>query len=136
MGTTQSVNSVTYSSGGDIAAISGQTATNTKGTTSIASTSTSLPVTAVSVAVASNGWFDIFTNTQTNNNNSPFLTTSPLKAGDSISYKVGYKVFASSTSTAPTASASGSGKFTIVDEASNINLSAGIVVAAIAILAF
>ena len=135
MGTTQSVNSVTYSSGGDIAAISGQTATNTKGTTSIASTSTSLPVNAVSVAVASNGWFDIFTNTQTNNN-SPLLTTSPLKAGDSISYKVGYKVFASSTSTAPTASASGSGKFTIVDEASNINLSAGIVVAAIAILAF
>ena len=134
MGTTQSVNSVTYSSGGDIAAISGQTATNTKGTTSIASTSTSLPVNAVSVAVASNGWFDIFTNTQTLN--SPLLTTSPLKAGDSISYKVGYKVFASSTSTAPTASASGSGKFTIVDEASNINLSAGIVVAAIAILAF
>ena len=135
MGTTQSVNSVTYSSGGDIAAISGQTATNTKGTTPIASTSTSLPVNAVSVAVASNGWFDIFTNTQTNNN-SPLLTTSPLKAGDSISYNVGYKVFASSTSTAPTASASGSGKFTIVDEASNINLSAGIVVAAIAILAF
>ena len=134
MGTTQSVNSVTYSSGGDIAAISGQTATNTKGTTSIASTSTSLPVNAVSVAVASNGWFDIFTNTQTLN--SPLLTTSPLKAGDSISYKVGYKVFASSTSTTPTASASGSGKFTIVDEASNINLSAGIVVAAIAILAF
>lgn len=128
------MNSVTYSSGGDIAAISGQTATNTKGTTSIASTSTSLPVNAVSVAVASNGWFDIFTNTQTLN--SPLLTTSPLKAGDSISYKVGYKVFASSTSTAPTASASGSGKFTIVDEASNINLSAGIVVAAIAILAF
>ena len=135
MGTTQSVNSVTYSSGGDIAAISGQTATNTKGTTSIASTSTSLPVTAVSVAVPSNGWFDIFTNPQTNNN-SPLLTTSPLKAGDSISYNVGYKVFASSTSTTPTASASGSGKFTIVDEASNINLSAGIVVAAIAILAF
>jgi hypothetical protein len=58
-----------------------------------------------------------------------------LKTGDSIIYSAGYKVFASSTATVPTASASGSSKFTIIDGATALSLSAG-VAAAIAMIAF
>jgi len=61
--------------------------------------------------------------------------TSQLKVGDSITYTAGYKVFATATATTPTAQASGSGKFTIVDGATSLSLFAG-VAAAIAIIAF
>lgn len=74
------------------------------------------------------GWTDILT-TVTGTGQST------LKAGDSIVYTAGYKVFASATATTPSASASGSGKYTVVDGATALTLSAG-VAAAIAMIAF
>ena len=62
-----------------------------------------------------------------------------LKIGDKISYTAGYKVFADNTTTTPTASACGSGIYTIVDgivdRATALSVSAG-VAAAIAMIAF
>lgn len=50
-------------------------------------------------------------------------------------YTAGYKVFASSTATTPTNQAVGSGKYTVIDGATALTLSAG-VAAAIAMIAF
>ena len=58
-----------------------------------------------------------------------------VKVGDALLYTAGYKVFNSSTATTPTASASGSAKYTLVDGATALSLSAG-VAAAIAMIAF
>lgn len=118
---------MSYSRDGDIAALNATTAANTKGTTAITNT-TGLPVTAVSTSAVVSGWTDILT-TVTG------LGSSTLKVGDSLTYTTGYKVFATSTATTPSASASGSGKFTIVDGATALSLSAG-VAAAIAMIAF
>ena len=58
---TISSSTVSYSSGGDLNAITGQTASGIKGTTAIASTSSTLFVSAFSAASSSNGWFDVVT---------------------------------------------------------------------------
>jgi hypothetical protein len=124
---TTTTNSVSYSRDGDIAALNATTAANTKGTTAITNT-TGQPVLATSGTTVASGWTDILTTVSGSG-------TSQLKVGDSITYTAGYKVFASATATTPTAQASGSGKFTIVDGATALSLSAG-VAAAIAMIAF
>jgi hypothetical protein len=58
-----------------------------------------------------------------------------LKSGDSWSYTAGWKTFATTTATTPVTSGSGSGKWTLVDGASALTLSAG-VAATIAMLSF
>ena len=128
-------NVVTYSTGGDLFALNGTTAANVKGTTALTNTS-SIYMSAGTTTSTSNGWFDILTSSGGN-------LVGPLtqggsfgiKVGDSISYTAGYKVFATSTATTPTASAVGSGKWTLVDGATALSLSAG-VAAAVAMIAF
>ena len=125
---TTTTNTVSFSNNGDIAALTGVTASNTRGTTAVTNTS-SIAVTATSThSTAVSGWFTITTLAEG-------TEAGQLKVGDSLTYTTGYKVFATSTATTPTALASGSGKFTVVDTASILSLSA-CVSAAIAMIAF
>ena len=131
-------NVVTYSSGGDLFALNGTTAGNLKGTTAIAANSTSLLLTANSSAVFSNNWFGVTTDVFTNTKGPLWSMASGsriLKVGETFSYTAGYKVFASSTVTTPTAQAVGSGKYTIVDLAKTLSVSIGVAVA-ISMIAF
>jgi len=116
---TNSTAVISYSTGGDLAALSGVTAINIKGVKPVALNSTDIALNANATVNLTNGWFGIHTKAFPNlNDGSPFKAdTLRLKVGDSFNYTVGYKVFANSASTTPTASASGFGKFTILDEA-------------------
>ena len=119
-------------------AINGTTAGNLKGTTAIASNSTSLLLNANSSAVFANNWFDVTTDVFTNTKGPLWSMASGsriLKVGETFSYTAGYKVFASSTVTTPNAQAVGSGKYTIVDLAMTLSVSIG-VAAAISMIVF
>lgn len=110
------------------------TAANTKGTTAVASTSNTLGVYATSYAYynSTSTWATVLTTVYNNPSATPLID---FKSGDNIAYTAGWKTFATTVATAPVTSGSGSGKWTLVDGASALTLSAG-VAAAVAMLSF
>lgn len=90
-------------------------------------------ISAVSNAGTNNPWAKF---TQTNWNGATFMGTNALKAGDTITYKVGIKVFPSATATTTTTNTqSGLKTWTIVDGANALAATTGLA-AAIAMLSF